>query len=641
MVRRNGYPQKGKSFEGKPLRVRDKTYAHGMGFRAPSSVQYDVKPEYRRFVARAGIDDNGTKWTILPPQVKWQSKVKVINEGGTLTGDADKLTVADADAVTLILAGATNWVNWNDVSADEKKRCSDYVSNAAKHPYPELLQRHLDDYRPLFAACKIDLGADPHKGLTTTQAMDSIRRGAIDPAYEARYFQYGRYLMLCGSREGTLAFNNHNPWLDDLDGRWQGRWTLNFNLQVDFFGIENTHLPTLNESLLLFVENLAQAGQRTAKDLFGCRGWCACHGTDVWFNTAPTDGNPQHATWPMGGVWLMQQLYEHYLYNPDTAYLKRIYPLLKGAAEFCLDFLVKDPITGYMVTCPSTSPENTFYDRDGNVCAVSMGASGETQMVRRLFRDFLKASEMLETDRELAEEVRKTLPQLPPHQTGKHGQLQEWLEDFDEPEPTHRLFVHWFAAYPDDDITIRKTPELADALRVSMERRTDMMYRGNFGGWKINLRARLEEPDKAYALLHTMLTDVSVHPYSEDSQITPSMEGNQGVQGITAGIAEMLMQSHSGEISLLPALPVQWKTGAVGGLRARGGYEIDMAWDDGTLSKALLRANYGQTCRLRTKIPVRVLEGNKEIICTSSEKNLIEFDVQQGKKYWIVPVNSK
>ncbi|MDR0700163.1 MAG: glycoside hydrolase family 95 protein, partial [Tannerella sp.] len=199
----------------------------------------------------------GNKWTILPPQMKWQSKVKILNEGGTLTADADRLTIAGANAVTLILAGATNWVNWNNVSANEKKRCSDYIANAAKYPYPELLQRHLDDYRPLFAACRIDLGADPIPTLTTSQAMDTIRKGLIDPAYEARYFQYGRYLLLAGAREGTLAFNNHNIWLDNLEGRWQGRWTLNINIQECYWPVENTNLPTVNESLLLFVENLA------------------------------------------------------------------------------------------------------------------------------------------------------------------------------------------------------------------------------------------------------------------------------------------------------------------------------------------------------------------------------------------------
>ncbi|MDR1222249.1 MAG: glycoside hydrolase family 95 protein, partial [Tannerella sp.] len=413
---------------------------------------------------------------------------------------------------------------------------------------------------------------------------------------------------------------------------------LNFNLQVDCWCLENTNLPKLNESLLLFTENLAQSGQRTARELLGCRGWTACHGADVWFNTAPQDGNPLWATWFFGGVWLMQQLFDHYEYDPDPEYLKRIYPLMKGAAEFSLDILIKDPVTGYMVSCPSTSPENTFYDRDRNVCAVSMGAAGETQMIRKLFRDFLKMSETLGTDAELVEEVKKALSQLPPHRIGKNGQLQEWLEDFDEPEPTHRLFVHWYAAYPDDDITIRTTPELIEALRVSMDRRTDMMYRGLFGGWKINLRARLEEAEKAYALLHTMLTDVSVHPYAEDSRITPSMEGNQGVPGITAGIAEMLMQSYSGEILLLPALPVQWKTGAVKGLRARGGYDVDMAWEESKLSKAIIKAHYDRTCRLRTKTPVKVFAGNREVPCKLLDGNCVEFEAKSNETYRIEPI---
>jgi alpha-L-fucosidase 2 len=582
--------------------------------------------------------DYGNKWTILPPQMKWQSKVKIVREGGTLTADAGKLTVADADAVTLILAGATNWVNWNDVSADEKKRCSDYLSQATKRSYPELLQRHFDDYRPLFAACKLDLGADPNASATTTQAMEAIRAGAIDPAYEARYFQYGRYLMLCGSREGTLAFNNHNPWLDDLEGRWQGRWTLNFNLQVDFYCIENTHLPVLNESLILFVENLAQAGARTAKDLFGCRGWCACHGTDVWFNTAPTDGNPQHATWPMGGVWLMQQLYEHYLFNPDTEYLKRIYPLLKGATEFCLDFLVKDPVTGYMVTCPSTSPENSFLYDQGRKAAVSFASASDIQLVKRLFRDMMEASEALGIDRDFRNQLSQTFQQLPPHQIGKHGQLQEWFYDFEETDPTHRHVMHLYGLYPDNDLTPQKSPELTAAVKKVLERRGDFQYMGLFGGWKINMYARLGEPEKAYGILHKMLTEVSVHPYPEDSRVTPSMEGNQGVPGITAGIAEMLMQSHNEEISLLPALPEQWKTGAVAGLRARGGYDVDLAWKDGKLSKATLRAHYNRTCRLRTQTPVKVFAGNREVAGKSLDGNLVEFEAKSGETYRIEPL---
>ncbi|MDR2848444.1 MAG: glycoside hydrolase N-terminal domain-containing protein, partial [Bacteroidales bacterium] len=321
-------------------------------------------------------DDKRHEYRLLPPQMKWQSKVKIIHEGGVLSSDGDNLLLKNANAATLILAGATNWVAWNDISADEKKRCGDYVANASRLSYQTLLKRHLEDYRPLFAACRIDLGADLNPSRTTTRSIDAIRNGEFDQAYEARYFQYARYLMLAGAREKTLAFNNHNMWLNDLTGRWNGRWTLNINIQECYWPIENTNLPGVNESLLLFVEQLAQAGARTAKELFGCRGWCANHGADIWFNTAPTDGNPRWSVFPVSGMWLMQQLYDHYLYDPDPEYLRRIYPLLKGAVEFCHDFLVKDPVSGYMVTCPSASPENDFIDEKGNQVSISLGSSG-------------------------------------------------------------------------------------------------------------------------------------------------------------------------------------------------------------------------------------------------------------------------
>jgi len=571
---------------------------------------------------------------ILPPQMKWQSKLKIIPEGGTLTADGDKLILQNADAVTLILAGATNWVAWNNISADEKKRCSDYIDNAKKLSYNELLKRHLNDYCPLFATCKIDLGQENHPERTTTQSMEAIRKGETYPAYEARYFQYGRYLMLAGARENTLAFNNHNMWLNDLDGRWRGRWTLNINIQECYWPVENTNLPKVNESLLLFVENLAQAGQRTAEELFGCRGWCACHGTDVWFNTAPTDGDPLHATYPVSGLWLMQQLYDHYLYDPNPEYLKRIYPLLKGVSEFCLDFLVEDPVTGYIVTCPASSPENCFIDDKGNRVAISFGSSGDIQIVRRTLRNCIEAFGILNTDEEMTKQLSVLLEKLPPHQIGSFGQLQEWFYDFKENEVTHRHISHLFAAYPDDDITIRKTPELAEAVKLVLQRRGDINM-GWSGAWKINQHARLEEPEAAYSILHKMQTDISIHPQEEDSQVTPSFEGNQAIQGITAGITEMLMQSHSSEISLLPALPAQWPTGAVEGLRARGGFDVDIAWANGLLSKAVIKANYDRPCNIRTKNPVSVSSKGKPVEVADLGDNLIRFDAKAGESYVI------
>jgi alpha-L-fucosidase 2 len=379
---------------------------------------------------------------------------------------------------------------------------------------------------------------------------------------------------------------------------------------------------------------LSQAGTRTAKELFDCRGWCAHHGTDIWFNTAPTDGNPQHATYPIAGWWLMKQLYDHYSYNPDIEYLKRIYPLLKGAVEFCHDFLIKDPESGYLVTNPSTSPENRFFDDNGNNAAVSIASASDIQIARSLLRNFIEASAVLNTDKEMSARSTEILQQLPPHQVGSFGQLQEWFYDFKEWEVTHRHMMHLFAFFPDDDITIRKTPELAEAVKVVLKRRGDKDL-GWSSAWRINLYARLEEAAQAYNDLHRMEASMSGWPRPEDSSITPSFEGNQAIQGVTAGIAEMLMQSHSSELSILPALPEQWKTGAVKGLRARGGYDVDIAWNDGVLTKALIKANYDQSCRLRTKTPVKVFEGRKEIKVKQVENNLIEFEAQAGKQYEI------
>ena len=578
---------------------------------------------------------------ILPPKMKWQAKLKVIPEGGVLSKEGDRLILRNANAVTLILAGATNWVNWNDISANAIQRCNDYITNASKRSYKELLRRHLEDYCPLFATCSIDLGPDPAPSQTTTQRMEAIRAGALDPAYEARYFQYGRYLMLAAARENTLAFNNHNIWLDDLRGRWQGRWTLNINIQECYWPVESTNLPRINESLLLFVDNLAQAGQRTAKELYGCRGWCAHHGTDIWFNTAPTDGNPQHAMFPLAGVWLMQQLYDHYLYNPDPEYLKRIYPLMKGAVEFCVDFLVEDPSGQYLVTCPASSPENSFCDENGSRVSISYGSAGDMQLIRNIFRNYIHAASRLDLDPQLKLQVTNMLNRFPPHKIGSLGQLQEWFYDFREAEVTHRHIQHLFAVYPDDDITLRKTPELIPAVRKTLERRGGSINMGWSGAWKINLHARLEEPEEAYSIYHKMLTDVSIHPRAEDSRVTPSFEGNQAIQGITAGVVEMLMQSHSGELSLLPALPVCWKNGAVRGLRARGGYDIDIAWNEGALTKAVIKANYDGICRLRTKTPVKISSSGQKVTVETVDKSCVSFAVKAGKTYIIEGATGK
>jgi alpha-L-fucosidase 2 len=576
---------------------------------------------------------------ILPAQMKWQSRVKIIQEGGSLTigsgENRNMVMVKNANTVTLILAGATNWKNWNDISENEKEKCNEYVSKASQYTYAQLKERHIKDYFPLFHSCKIDLGKTENSKLNTTVRMDKLRAGEDDPLYISQYFQYGRYLLLAGARENTMAFNNHNIWLDDMEGRWRGRWTLNINIEECYWPVESTNLPNINESLLLFVENLAKAGARTANELYGCRGWTAHHGTDIWFNTAPTDGNPQYATWPMGGAWLMQQLFDHYEYSRDTSYLDRIYPLLKGATEFFLDFLMTDPETGWRVTCPSTTPENSFLTDEGKICSVSVGTSMDNQLIRNLFRNCITACKILNRDIEMQKELEAELGKLPPHQIGSFGQLQEWLYDFKEVEVTHRHLSHLFAVYPDDDITIRNTPELAKAVDVVLERRGDINL-GWSGAWKINLHARLEEPQPAYDILRNMLTDVSLHPRQEDSRITPSFEGNQAIQGVTAGITEMLMQSHSSEISLLPCLPEEWEDGGIQGLVARGGFEVTILWHDRKLTKAVIHSKFNNKCRIRTKTSAKILLDGKEIKTYSPEPYVIEFNAEAGKSYEIV-----
>jgi alpha-L-fucosidase 2 len=340
--------------------------------------------------------------------------------------------------------------------------------------------------------------------------------------------------------------------------------------------------------------------------------------------------------WMFGGVWLMQQLYEHYEYDPDPEYLRRIYPMLRGAAEFCIDYLAKDPETGYMVTCPSTSPENSFLDEQGRRVAVSFASASDIQQIRHHFRNTVEAARILNCDAGLRDTVAQLMAQLPTHQIGKHGQLQEWFYDFDEAEPTHRHVMHLYALYPDNDLTPQKaSPELVAAAKKVLERRGDFHILGQFGSWKSNMYARLYEPERAYRILKAMLTSISAHPQDEDSSVSPSFEGNSGMKGLAAAVAEMLMQSHAGYIELLPALPLAWTGGSVSGLRAKGGYTVDMEWKDGSLTKALIKAKYDGTCRLRTRQPVKVFAGSGEVPVISTDGSLIEFRVKAGEKYSI------
>ncbi len=573
-----------------------------------------IQPSARSgFIAGNGIAMEGMAETlttgnsahpVIPAGLHWQAQLRVLAEGGTtvhgrIAQDEDRtaacVSVANADAVTLILAGATSFVRWNDISGDPAGRVGTSMQ-AAQMPYAVLRARHLADWQPQFHSCRLDLGGTETEREDTTARLDRLRQGSSDPLFAAQYFQYGRYLLLAESRPGTLPFNNHNVWLNNMEGRWQGRWTLNINLQECYWPAQNTALPQTNEALLAFTEELAEAGARTAQELYGCRGWVAHHGTDLWRNTAPTDLTGP-GIWPTGGAWLLAQLWEHYAFQPDTAYLKRLYPLLKGASTFFLDFLVEEPTHRWLVTAPSVSPENSFFTPGGAPTQVCMGPTLDNQLVRDVFQHTVEAGSRLGVDAEFCKLAQAAARRLPPDRIGKHGQVEEWLEDFDEPEVTHRHLSPIYGFFPSNQITEKSNPDLVKAVQVTLDRRGDENL-GWSGAWKINARARLRQGDHAHALLKKMLTETSIHPRPEDSDRVPSFEGNQGIQGVTAGVAEMLLQSHDGNVTLLPALPAAWPDGRVEGLRARGGFVVDMRWRNGTLASTRIRSLCGGPCRL-------------------------------------------
>ena len=592
----------------------------------------------------------------VPSRMRWQGRVRVLPEGGTLRPvrgpDGMSLRVEAASAVTIILAGATNYVNWNDLTAEPDARCADYIRFAAARPYAELRRRHLDDYQPLFRACRLDLGKTPEASDDTTTRMDRIRAGAADPHFTAQYFQYGRYLLIADSRPGTLAFNNHNLWLDDLKGRWRGRWTLNINIQECYWPAETTGLQSTAESLLDFIQDLAASGARTAKGNYGARGWTAHHGTDVWMNTAMTD-RVFHGMAPTMGLWLVQHLWEHYLFQPDPDTLRRIYPLLKGAAEFALDMLVAHPGTDWLVTSPSGSPENGFVLVNGRALlhdgrpnppegvrnSIATGVAMDNQLVRDVFTQTLAAARALGMDEKLQAEIAAALPRLPPHLVRADGTLQEWLKPWKEFDPKHRHVSHLYAFYPGNQITRRGTPELAEAVRKTLRIRDDPA--GWTGAWKINLHARLGDAERCFELVRHLQTSISKHPAPEDSDRVPSLEGNQAIQGFTAGIVEMLLQSHmpvagaehAFELELLPALPAAWPAGSVQGLRARGGYGVDLAWRHGKLETATVRASRAVPCRVRAATPVAVTRDGRAVPVREPEPGVVEFAAEAGAVY--------
>ncbi len=521
-----------------------------------------------------------------PVGVKFQTVLLATQEGGKVATSGNGLRIEGANSATLFLAASTSF----------KPRDIEHDLLAAKRPYEELKARHIADYQRLFHRVKLSLGFVPTPDLPTDERLKRVAAGAEDLRLVEQYFQFGRYLLISCSRPGTMAATLQGLWNDKLEPSWDSKYTININTEMNYWPAEITNLSELHEPLFDLIDLARPDGRHIAKAIYGARGFVLHHNTDIWGDAVPIDGIGS-GLWPMGGAWLSLHEWDHYDFTRDRQFLaSRGYPVMKEAAEFLLDYLVDDD-KGHLVTGPSISPENTYKLPNGVTAKLCMGPTMDIEITRQLFMRVIDASTILGIDADFRAKVKSAMDRLPPFQIGKYGQLQEWMEDYDEKEPGHRHISHLFALDPGNQITPRATPELAKAARITLERR--LANGGGHTGWSrawiINFWARLEDGDKAGENVMALLGK-STFPNMLDAHPPFQIDGNFGG---TAGIAEMLLQSHAGEISILPALPKSWSTGSVKGLHARGAVEVDIDWKDGKASRVALRSPFAADHKVR------------------------------------------